>query len=46
MAGIAKNRQKYLFFHCAPSQLRIADGSGFAKKRIIITIRTVVIMII
>ena len=37
MAGITQNKQKHLIFNVVP-QLRIADDTGFVKRRIIIII--------
>ena len=45
MAGITQNGQKRLVFNVV-SQLRIAVGLGFVKKRIVITIITIVITMI
>ena len=39
--------QKMTYFNCGPSiKIRIADGSGFAKRRIVIIILRIVIIII
>ena len=38
--------QKMTYFNCGPSiKIRIADGSGFAKRRIVIIILRIVIII-
>ena len=45
MAGITQNKQKRLIFNVVP-QLRIADDTGFVKRRIIIIIIIINITII
>ena len=44
MAGITQNKQKHLIFNVVP-QLRIADDTGFVKRRIIIIIIIIIINI-
>ena len=44
MAGITQNKQKRLIFNVVP-QLRIADDTGFVKRRIIIIIIIIIINI-
>ena len=43
MAGITQNKQKHLIFNVVP-QLRIADDTGFVKRRIIIIIIIIIII--